>query len=104
MFFPGGLALLAGGLLYEWADRKLLARFQNRIGPRWFQPLTDVVKLLSKEEVIPEGVNKFLFLMLPVMALAGALTAAPGDVQPLPARIDRGAVCADRRVRSGIQL
>ena len=76
MFFPGGLSLLAGGLLYEWADRKLLARFQNRIGPRWFQPLADVVKLLSKEEVMPEGVNKFLFLMLPVVALAGALTAA----------------------------
>jgi len=76
MFFPGGLALLAGSLLYEWADRKLLARFQNRIGPRWFQPLADVVKLLSKEEVMPEGVNKFLFLVLPVIALAGALTAA----------------------------
>ncbi|RPJ51120.1 MAG: NADH-quinone oxidoreductase subunit H [Chloroflexi bacterium] len=76
MFFPGGLALLAGSLLYEWADRKLLACFQNRIGPRWFQPLADVVKLLSKEEVMPEGVNKLLFLMLPVIALAGSLTAA----------------------------
>ena len=76
LFFPGGLFLLAGGLLYEWVDRKLLARFQNRVGPRWFQPLADVVKLLSKEEVIPEGVNKILFFMLPVVALAGALTAA----------------------------
>lgn len=76
MLFPGGLFILAGGLLYEWVDRKLLARFQNRIGPRWFQPLADVAKLLSKEEVMPEGVNRFLFLMLPVLALAGALTAA----------------------------
>ena len=76
ILFPGGLLLMAGGLAYEWVDRKLLARFQNRIGPRWFQPLADVVKLLAKEEVIPEGVNRFLFLMLPVIALAGALTAA----------------------------
>jgi NADH-quinone oxidoreductase subunit H len=76
MFFPGGLFILASGLAYEWVDRKLLARFQNRVGPRWFQPLADVLKLLSKEEVIPDGVNKVLFLGLPVIALAGALTAA----------------------------
>jgi NADH-quinone oxidoreductase subunit H len=75
LFFPGGLCLMAGGLLYEWVDRKLLARFQNRVGPRWFQPLADVVKLLSKEEVLPEGVNPFLFFLLPIAALAGALTA-----------------------------
>jgi NADH-quinone oxidoreductase subunit H len=76
LLFPGGLFLLGSGLLYEWADRKLLARFQNRIGPRWFQPLADVVKLLSKEEVTPDGVNVALFFGLPVIALAGALTAA----------------------------
>jgi NADH-quinone oxidoreductase subunit H len=75
VFFPGGLFLMTGGLVYEWVDRKLLARFQNRIGPRWFQPLADIVKLLSKEEVLPEGVNAFLFFILPVTALAGALTA-----------------------------
>jgi NADH-quinone oxidoreductase subunit H len=76
LVFPGGLFLMAGGLLYEWVDRKLLARFQSRIGPRWFQPLADMLKLLSKEEVMPDGVNSFLFLALPVVALSGALTAA----------------------------
>lgn len=76
LLFPGGLFLIAGGMFYEWVDRKLLARFQNRIGPRLFQPLADVIKLMSKEEVIPEGVNKLLFIGLPVVALAGALTAA----------------------------
>jgi len=76
LFFPGGLFVLAGGMAYEWADRKLVARLQNRVGPRWFQPLADTVKLLAKEEVIPSGVNAFLFLGLPVVALAGALTAA----------------------------
>ena len=70
LFFPGGLFLLASGLVYEWVDRKLVARFQNRIGPRWFQPLADFVKLLAKEEIIPTGVNKALFVVLPVVALA----------------------------------
>jgi NADH-quinone oxidoreductase subunit H len=76
LIFPGGLFLLTSGLVYEWVDRKLVARFQNRIGPRWFQPLADVVKLLAKEEIIPQGVHRGLFVALPVVAVAGALTAA----------------------------
>jgi NADH-quinone oxidoreductase subunit H len=76
LIFPSGLFLLAAGLAYEWADRKLLAQLQNRIGPRWFQPLADVFKLLAKEEVIPDGVNPLLFIGLPIIALAGGLTAA----------------------------
>jgi NADH-quinone oxidoreductase subunit H len=76
LFFPGGLFLLAAGMAYEWLDRKLLARLQNRLGPRWFQPLADTIKLLAKEEVVPDGINRILFVGLPVVALAGALTAA----------------------------
>ena len=75
LFFPGGLFVLTVGLVYEWADRKLVARLQNRIGPRWFQPLADVVKLLAKEEIVPAGVDARLFIGLPIAALAGALTA-----------------------------
>jgi len=76
LIFPGGLFLLTLGLFYEWVDRKLLAQLQNRIGPRWFQPLADVIKLLAKEEIIPDGVNRWLFIGLPLIALAGSLTAA----------------------------
>jgi NADH-quinone oxidoreductase subunit H len=76
VIFPGGLALLVAGLAYEWVDRKLLALFQNRVGPRWFQPLADTVKLLAKEEIIPEQANKILYIGLPIAALAGGLTAA----------------------------
>ncbi|HPH95735.1 MAG TPA: NADH-quinone oxidoreductase subunit H [Anaerolineaceae bacterium] len=76
MIFPGGLFVLFAGLVYEWADRKLVAQFQNRIGPRVFQPLADVIKLLAKEEVVPVGVNGFLFMALPIAALAATLTAA----------------------------
>jgi len=76
LLFPSGIFVLLAGLAYEWADRKVVARFQNRIGPRWFQPLADGLKLMSKEEVVPAGVDRLLFLGLPIVALAGALTAA----------------------------
>ena len=76
MFFPAGITLILSGMLYEWADRKLVARFQNRIGPRWFQPLADTIKLLTKEEIKPEGLKSLLFYGLPIVALTGALTAS----------------------------
>jgi NADH-quinone oxidoreductase subunit H len=76
LFFPGGMFLLFSGLAYEWVDRKLLAQLQNRVGPRWFQPLADIVKLLAKEEVVPEGVDVRLFIGLPIVALASGMTAA----------------------------
>jgi NADH-quinone oxidoreductase subunit H len=76
LVFPGGLFVILGGLAYEYADRKLVARFQNRVGPRWFQPLADLVKLLVKEEIVPAGVNRGLFIGLPAVALAASLTAA----------------------------
>jgi NADH-quinone oxidoreductase subunit H len=75
LFFPGGLFLVVLALAYEWADRKLLARFENRIGPRWFQTVADIVKLLVKEEITPATSHPILFGVLPVVAMAGALTA-----------------------------
>ncbi len=76
LLFPGGLFMLFSSTVYEWADRKLVAQFQNRIGPRLIQPVADVVKLLAKEEIVPDGVNRVLFHGLPVVALVGTLTAA----------------------------
>jgi NADH-quinone oxidoreductase subunit H len=76
ILFPSGLFLLVLGLVYEWVDRKLVAQFQNRLGPRWFQPAADMLKLLAKEEIVPTGSRPWLFLILPVAALAAALTAA----------------------------
>jgi NADH-quinone oxidoreductase subunit H len=75
LFFPGGLFLMLSGLVFQWADRKLVARFQNRVGPRFIQPLADTIKLLAKEEILPRGVHKGLFWALPVIALAAALTS-----------------------------
>jgi len=76
LIFPGGLMLGIAALAYEWVNRKLVARLQNRIGPRWFQPAADFVKLLAKEEVLPEQVVAGLFYMLPIIAVAGVFTAA----------------------------
>jgi len=76
LLFPSGLFVIGNGLAYLWVDRKLVAQYQNRIGPRWFQPLADIVKLLSKEEIAPAGIQPWLFNGLPVLALVCALTAA----------------------------
>lgn len=59
-------------------ERKLVARFQCRIGPNqagWkgvLQPLADLVKLIFKEDVTPVGANRFLFTMAPVMSFIPA--------------------------------
>lgn len=76
LLFPGGLFLLGSGLVFEYLDRKLVARFQNRIGPRWFQPLADFIKLLAKEEIIPARTITTLFVILPIIAVTAALTAS----------------------------
>ncbi len=76
LIFPAGLTLIFTGMFYEWIDRKLVARFQNRVGPRWFQPFADAVKLFAKEQITPGLANPFLFFGLPIIAISGALTAA----------------------------
>lgn len=74
--FPGGLFLFFISTLYEYADRKLVARYQNRVGPRFIQPVADMIKLLAKEEIIPNGVQPALFIGLPIFALAAILTSS----------------------------
>ncbi len=62
-------------------ERKLLGRFQLRPGPNRagpfgvLQPLADGVKLLFKEEIIPAGVDRFVFIIAPMLSLLGALMA-----------------------------
>ena len=73
--FPGLLFLVLLGWIVEYIDRKLYARLQNRVGPPWFQPFADFVKLMSKEEIIPTEANPAMFKLMPVIALTAVLTA-----------------------------
>lgn len=73
VFLPGFLCV--AGLAAQFFDRKLYARLQHRAGPPWYQPVADSVKLLSKEELVPEGADATLFKAVPLVALAAAVTA-----------------------------
>ncbi len=75
LVFPGFLFLSVFGLAAEYFDRKLHARLQNRVGPPWFQPLADFIKLAAKEDIIPEDANPRMFKMMPVFALTSTVTA-----------------------------
>jgi NADH-quinone oxidoreductase subunit H len=74
LIFPGFLFLLVFALAGEWLDRKLYARMQNRVGPPWFQPFADVIKLAAKEDTIPEGAG-LMFQAMPVIALTASVAA-----------------------------
>jgi NADH-quinone oxidoreductase subunit H len=75
LVFPGFLFLGAFGLAVEFIDRKLYARMQNRIGPPWFQPFADIVKLSAKEDLIPEEADRFMFRAMPILAMGAVLAA-----------------------------
>ncbi len=65
-------AVLLGAAAVTWIERRLLGRFHNRLGPnRWgpfglLQPLADLVKLLTKEDLIPAGADRIIFTLVPI--------------------------------------
>jgi NADH-quinone oxidoreductase subunit H len=82
LVYPGLVFLFVYSTFCEWFDRKVYARLQNRMGPTHtgkfglLQPIADFVKLLSKEDVVPEAADKGLFSALPIIGLAVVSTAA----------------------------
>jgi NADH-quinone oxidoreductase subunit H len=76
IIFPGFLFLTICALFAEYFDRILYARFQNRKGPPWFQPFADFIKLVAKEDIVPEHANPFVFKLMPVLALTSVITAS----------------------------
>lgn len=60
-------------------ERKVLADFQSRYGPMrvgprgLLQPLADALKFLLKEDIIPAGADKLLFVIAPIFSVAAAL-------------------------------
>ena len=75
LVFPGFLFLFFSALFFDWVDRRIIARFQERVGPPWFQPLADFIKLLAKEDVLPRGAHANAAALLPMLSLAAVLTA-----------------------------
>lgn len=75
LIFPGFLFQFTCGWMFEWFDRKLLARYQRRVGPRWVQPVADLLKLFSKEDLIPTGTSELVAAALPIVSLCAVLTA-----------------------------
>src|SRR5579863_5326423 len=80
------IAVLVGALQGAVAylvlvERKVAAYIQDRLGPNrvgpWglFQPIADGLKFILKEEIIPAGADKVLFLIAPVSILATATLA-----------------------------
>src|SRR5438445_6633031 len=71
---------MVGVAMLTLAERKISAWIQdrhgpNRVGKGWLQPAADGLKNFMKEETMPEGVNKPLFVLAPVLSFLPALTA-----------------------------
>ena len=62
------------------AERKILAFMQSRLGPMrvgphgLLQPIADTIKLLFKEDIIPGGVDRFIFRISPIIVVVAAFT------------------------------
>jgi NADH-quinone oxidoreductase subunit H len=71
--------LILGAAYLTFAERKILAYLQirvgpNRVGPKgWLQAIADALKLFAKEDVTPARAQRFVFLLAPVMIIAPAL-------------------------------
>ena len=60
---------------YTWFERRALGRFQSRLGPnRWgpfglFQPFADLIKVITKEDIVPDSADRPMFTLAPIVLL-----------------------------------
>ena len=63
-----------------WVERKVVARFQDRVGPNrigpfgLIQPVADIIKLVIKEDITPAGADKLVYNIAPVLAAMSVIS------------------------------
>lgn len=73
------VALLLGAAYLVWLERKFLARLQVRLGPNragkfgLLQPIADMIKMITKEDLLPAEADRFVFLLAPAVVAVTAL-------------------------------
>src|SRR5512138_1026086 len=71
--------LMVVDIFLVWVERKVVARFQDRIGPNrlgpWglIQPFADIIKLIIKEDTTPSGADKVVYNIAPLLSMMSVL-------------------------------
>ena len=81
--FLGVLILLSLLMVFDiflvWIERKVVARFQDRLGPNrvgpfgLIQPFADIIKLIIKEDTTPGGADKIVYNLAPILSMMSVL-------------------------------
>jgi NADH-quinone oxidoreductase subunit H len=88
LVFPGFTSIVILTMFCDWVERKIEARMQNRVGPKFtgpagiLQPLADFIKLLTKEDIVPRDAKKAIFKFAPILSfsiIVFALSFLPVD-------------------------
>src|SRR5688572_25311422 len=83
--------LMVLDIFLVWVERKVVSRFQDRIGPNrvgpfgLIQPFADIIKLLIKEDITPDGADKVVYNIAPMLSMMSVLIL--WAVVPLAPRI-----------------
>ena len=71
--------LMVLDILLVWVERKVVSRFQSRIGPNrvgpfgLIQPFADIIKLLIKEDTTPAGADRVVYNLAPILSMMSVL-------------------------------
>src|SRR5262249_13767905 len=95
LVFPGIVAYMV------WLERKVAARFQDRIGPNrvgplgLLQPIADALKLVTKEDIVPRTADRVVHLAAPVLVITSAflvMAVIPFAINMAPVNLPSGVV------------